>query len=268
MVPDADRITFVERFVVAARQIAETTKDEEALIFWQHLQRSAFIATPRFAQGALVTLIILRILDKENLVQGFPPLPIVPLYAEDASLNEAIKDIWEWNTAAAMHQSENNVIWLKTDHQESDFISGCQLLHEAGHSHRAVAEGRLGQTSADKITPHLFLEEGDLHYLEARLWKERGGSVYAAILDKAVYWIQKKLRGSPGFLRLQWNEDWLNVLDGVFGATPNPDARKHRMGSFAIHAHFEMIDRTSRRDKRQHRANIIHAVYKEMKHRM
>ena len=268
MISDDNRIAFVERFVVAAQQIAATTKDMEAGVFWQHLQRSAFIVAPRRAQGTLVEMDVLRIVDRQHFKQDYPRLPIVALYAQDTLLSEPIKGLWESDTSAAIHQSQNNTIWLKTNRREADFIAGCQLLHEAGHSYRAVTEGRLGQLDPEKITPHLLLEEGDMHHLEARLWKEHGGSAYTDVLDKAVYWLQKRLRGLPGFLEMEWNEQSLNVLDGLFGRTVNMKERQHRMGSFSIYAHFEMIERSSWPNKRQHRANIIKATYKAINHRV
>lgn len=266
MVTHADRLAFAEGFVTAAEHIAAITKDEEALRYWKYLQEHGFIASPECAEGSNVTMTVLRILNKVWFIQREPHTPIVSLYPQDAQLNQVLSSLWECS-ATGMHTPENNIIWLKAGCVESYFLKGCTLLHEAGHAYRTVTEGRLGSFVDQKITWPELLEEGDLHYMVARLWKERGGAAYANILDKATYAVQKKLGGKPGFCPPPWREEWSVVLDVMLGPTSIVADVTNRKWTFATHAAFEMIDRSLLDNKRNHRAHVIRSLYAILKHR-
>lgn len=266
MVTHGDRLAFAESFVTAAEHIAATTKDEEALRYWKYLQEHGFIAGLECAEGVDVTMIALCILDKSLFTQREPKVPIVPLYPEDIQLGPAFKSFWECS-ASGMHCTDNNVIWLKADCRENDFGKGCTLLHEAGHAYRTVAEGRLGTFAEQKIDWPGLLEEGDLHYMVSRLWKERGGAVYAEILDEATCLVQKRFGTQPGFYRPPWCEQWSTVLNAMLGPTQTLEDANDRKWTFAVHAHFEMIDGSRVDDKRNHRATVINLLYEKVGHR-
>lgn len=265
MVSNSDRLAFANQYIFAAREIGLTTRDPEARLYWNHLLVHGAVVAPESSSGDNIEMTLVKILNESGSIDRRYMIKILVMYPEDQSLNRYFPGIWQ-RPDRASHPSGNNMIYLKTSDEETAFLKGCAILHETGHAYKAAAEGRIGNEEADeKISPAMLLEEGDLHYLEARLWKERGGSAYSNILDRAVYRLKKSGGSASNCLGLEWNEEWLVVLDTLFGQTPNRMIRKNRMGSFAIHANFEAIDRSSLNGKRQARANIIDKTYKEMK---
>lgn len=267
MVSHADRLAFANQYIDAAREIELQTKDPEARCYWNHLLAHGVVVAPERSSGDNVEMNLVKVLNGTGSVDRRYLIPILVMCSEDQSLNRHFPGIWQ-RPDRASHQSGNNMIYLKTSDEETAFLKGCAILHETGHAYKAAAEGRIGNEDADeKISPKMLLEEGDLHYLEARLWKEKGGSAYFDILDRAVYRLKKSGGSASNCLGLNWNEEWLLVLDTLFGQSSNRKVRQHRMGSFAIHVNFELIDRNFVSNKRQARANIIAKTYKEMNFR-
>lgn len=263
MVSKSDRLAFTNRYIEAARQIAEKTKDPEVRRYWEHLFTYGAIVAPESSKGDNVEITLMRVVNGTGKLDSRRLIPILTLYPEDLPLNRHFPGMLKAKNRA-MHQSDNNMIYLKASDRERDFIKGCAILHETGHAYKAHQERRIGIPSPEKATPHLLLEEGDLHYLEARMWKEKGGAEYLGILEQAVDRLIRSAGKASNCLGLDWDEQWMLVLDKLFGSTSAKLDRMGRMGSLAIFANFEAIDRSPIDNKRQARANIIDMTYKEM----
>lgn len=249
-------------YIAAAEEIERSTAVPEARTFWAHFRASPVrIGSPRFAVGGNVHCVVLRRLGSaQESPGGPPPLQVMPVFEADGSLDESLREIWSL-PLSAQYQQISNTVFIRTRRVEVPYLCGCALLHELGHAQRAWEERRVGMEYPAELTVAQLYEEGDMHRLLARLWQERGGAPYAVVLDKAVYRVRRLLRDRKGAALLENVEDWLTVLNEVFGPAPDDGARNNRMLHLSIHANLELIERASWPEPRRCRAEVLRLVY-------
>lgn len=243
MITDQERVDFAMRYVSSAQQVVEQTHDAEAKKYLDHLFTSGMVAAPREVKG--------NVIYHDNLcVVGFshtplePLLLLMPLFEADKAIDASIfHALLGRSTSIAAYSRGSNRMLLRADVTESPFVSGGILLHETGHAEIAFRSGKVGEPyDEDKIEEELT-EEGQLHAMNARLWRLQGGTDYADILQKAFYRMGKISRGRNGFVGFECDPRWSDTFNKFLGTPPSPEAQQKRFALFVLYANLESVER-------------------------
>jgi hypothetical protein len=263
MPTDEKRLSVARRFIEAAQALASQTRVMDAQRNWEYLHAHGMVVSPRFAQGDNVSSQAIWAVNRDKRSAAQPMLCIMPIFAEDAALNDPWKKIWHDRISVAMYKTGENFIYLRPDVPTSPFDQGCTTLHEAGHARRAFEENRIGQIEMER-THHSVVEEGDMQLLNARLYKERGGERYGALLQELVARIRKALGSKLGFFKMKPEKRWLTLLDELFEAKRYGHDLNLLWGKILLYAHLEFIQNNPWPDKPNLRAEFIRIVWQEI----
>ncbi len=245
MVSDLQRLTFVQKALRSAAETATTTKLVAAKTHWHYLVENGVIVAPAEAKAEGIDFRLLQSAKGTNQPPAGPPLLIIPLYEEDQAISVALLPLISKQRVTAMFRGACNTIFMwPTRDQESEFVRGTTLIHEAGHAHKAFVEKRLFRELVGRgpRPEWLLREEAELNLLTARLWKEKGGAAYGALLEQAVQQLAPHLI-EPSYAVSPPLPDWLRTMDQIFGPIP-PSEEGNRWGHFWIYAHFEYLERS------------------------
>lgn len=268
MPSDHDRLTSAETVLMEANRIARTSRVSTARHAWVHLVEYGIVAAPKLSDdeetGAFQLLWKLN--ENEKLVPN-PPLLILPIAKEDAALGLPYSKLWTLCSthAFALYNPSGNLLVYRCESDETDFVRGCAILHEAGHAKRAFDDNRLGEV-VEKITPAVLLEEVAMHTQDYQLWQARGGSAYIAAINTAVTSIQQgynHLNHNRACVMLKSDGPWSQAIESTLGPAPTPKRRIARLWQFTIHAHFAYADQQpwSLEKKLEHKAMVMKLIY-------
>lgn len=272
MLSENKRLELGMEYLRSVQSIGPSTNVAVAQRNWNFLQQYGAFFNPTLIQpvdgGSDLQFTILRIIHPSRVLpRETQPLGIIPLVPEDNNLLEAlncsvkIDDKW-----AACYMQAQHLIFLKTWTAATHFERGVSLLHEAGHSFRAHQSGCM-LTHIHQLEPDEAAEEAEMHYMEAQLWKERGGQPYLDLLDKVVYRVGKLLKGKTIYHSLPRNDAWLTALAAFLGDPVDDSWSSQRMGKLTTFAHFEYYERNPKRFRggtvQDCRVQAMIAIHKE-----
>lgn len=268
MISREDRLSSAETVLFEANRITQNSQVTSARYAWLHLAKHGVVAAPQLSQDrATGAFELLWTLNGNEKTLPDPVLTILPIAEEDATLGMPYSRLWEVcsTQALAMYIPSGNLIIFRYKSDETDFVRGCTILHEAGHALRAYKEARLGQ-EAEGMTPSLLLEEVAMHTQDYQLWEEQGGSDYSEVIKQAVGIIRQeysRLKTNRAFIPLEAKGPWLEVLESALGPAPTQKRQAARVWQFGIHAHFSYADQQpwSLADKMEHKTLVMKLLY-------
>lgn len=266
MITNQQRVDLVMNYVAAAREVRTRTHDHEANQYLEHLLFAGYICTYELAANGGIATIGLQAISNIFGVDNRQHLSVIPMYDEDRGKGEVWKfffDDFLDSRGLASYRRVYNELCLRAAINESPFMKANFILHEAGHAYLAMCKGKIGQEFIAGSEEEA-LEEGQLHAMNARLWRLWGGRDYQIILEKAFYRMEKQSRrknatGTTG-PAFQCDESWSDVLDKVFGPAPNTEMRESRMKRFVLYANLDWIERKGWKPLEQIRAQAIQAA--------
>lgn len=231
MITFEERQAVVSRYLAAARDIVNRTAVEEIKISWGRFSEQYVVLAPT------------TLLTQPLPVTHPPRVGIVPIFPEDRVNNPSLNCLFPMGEVDGTFNDYYNSVLLPALGKGNNFWQGMEFLHEFCHVNRSHAEGRVGR---DNPIPRVdrFLEEGDIHYMMAKLWREHGGVEYMTVLDQAVSRLAEVLIDQFGFVKILLEPAWWSVLDRVFEVTAYNLSQKEFLSWFVLHAHFEFLDRS------------------------
>lgn len=269
MISSNNRIIAIRDYLTAALSICRNTAFGDVQEIGKFLSDCAVYGEPVAVDGRSG----IRDLGWHNTPSmGRRPIPLqlFPVYEEDRKLSE----VWATHVdfrAYGCYMDANHAIMLRPELQESGFVRGCILLHEAGHALQAVREGRNHRTNKARADAYVFLEEYEMHDMEMRLWRERGDQQFQAILDQLVEWLvlhheQEQIAVGQAVFHIPFPELGIgDALNSFLGPLPPGASEDARFSNLRIFSHFELTDRSDIQDKRLQKAGIIATIHDEVK---
>jgi len=154
------------------------------------------------------------------------------------------------------------MIVLKPELSQTDVAWACSLLHELGHSTRALEEGRAGRPQSEGLSHQALDEEIEMHRLNQQLWHALGGRAYEQAIEKAIYWIDKQRRQTKSGVCTVTLPDFSAANESFLDPAPSEATRRHRQTEFATQAQFVAFDRWYPGRSRAFQADFLTRQYR------
>ncbi|MFA7194002.1 MAG: hypothetical protein WC087_03745 [Candidatus Paceibacterota bacterium] len=251
VIEELDRTKLYNQWFTAAKDIAQKTKDPEAIEICEFIEKSVLLAEPhpnggRFLQGA-----------REDQKHYFG-LVMMCKGDQDAGFDWR-RDYYSVAGSGARFMPDGPMMIIKSHIPTSTLKQGLILLHEGRHARQFLTQ-RYNWTDAKKFCE----EERDTHNFQNRITSALLGESYTKLVIDISHEYEKALADGgfkPGEALAHRSREFTE-FDSIFPAISKFE-QDFRDTSIWIHANFIMLERAFGAEAENHKAIFLFQLYKE-----